>query len=252
MGEIVFKGEVYPSDRSVTLKYDDMLTWYSPELEKNIHFKLSIEASKIEVHCETDEYNHTKEFVEIHRRAESLCEAFVNLSSLTAGVHLRFSLLTFSTKDIGQNVQINWKEPALEELQAIHLLLGAGNNDNLVKVISKVDIYPILRDMADAIFERHTTLVNCGRIIERIRNLICSDGNKSKQWAVMRGTLNLSKPFLSFVMDQSQHPRHGGLGKTEKENLEQSLLHTCKVLNRYIYFILGGSKALSTDEYPEL
>jgi hypothetical protein len=131
-----------------------------------------------------------------------------------------------------------------------------GNNfDTMYRItLSDPDIMLAVNDLIASIAVSHHAPINCGRVIETIREAMTPIGvDKKRGWEIMRQNLNLDIGYLKFITDVSKAPRHGKrMGSTTKKEFDEAINRSWTVMNRFFEHKKRGDKALSLAEFPLL
>ena len=120
--------------------------------------------------------------------------------------------------------------------------------------LSDPDVMLAVNDLIASIAVSHHGPINCGRVVEVIRDAIAPRSAKEKQaWEIMRTSLNLSFDYVQFITHVSKGPRHGKrMGVTTQDQFNETINRAWTVMNRFFEYKKRGDVALPIDLFPLL
>ena len=211
MATFRFFGRVLPKSSNMTLTGFVIKHWDDPSIGLSMDARLIIKDSVVEVFCDSNLSGNDNYDGHVHFHAMDLARSVVNGFAYARG--LGFAIILDSViKPDGIEYDINDQRPDLAELvTAFRTGSQQGSVDlsgMLEIILTEPLIFLSLNDLVSSIAAPQHAPVNCGRVVEAIRELM-SPGDRKGGWAVMRERLNLTQQYLTFITDQSKGPRHG-------------------------------------------
>jgi hypothetical protein len=115
--------------------------------------------------------------------------------------------------------------------------------------ILDVRVGRLLSDAKAMLTWPHYAPIAAGRVAEAILQLL-TGGRAVSDWAAMRETLRVDRPYLQLLADRSAPPRHGNRQYVPAEVNTTLGARAWTLLERYLAFRIGG--ALDPEKYPVL
>jgi hypothetical protein len=100
--------------------------------------------------------------------------------------------------------------------------------------------------------EQHTAAANCGRAVDRIRQIIAPSLDGAAAWQETHKTLNISRGDQEWVSKQSKDTRHGDNTFVSGAVISEVIQRTWALLNRCLEYQKRGSPPLAASDLPEL
>lgn len=248
MSKLTFYGRVYPEIVEISVGAIGV-KWEIPEIGQSADFLVSITGSKVEVNCQTDNFEHDN-LVHYYKRVIDLSRALTDLVAFKMAWALTVMIDRYVMED-GTERKILLNDPRLPELVASYGIDDI--KDVAPMVISEPEIFMALNDLIGAITLPHHAVVNCARAVEGIRHLVAGqDVEPRKGWPLMRQVLNVDEAFVSLVTGTSAKPRHGDRTFIPGGLTGEVTRRAWKVMDRFIEFRRRGSRPLPLDQFPLL
>jgi hypothetical protein len=245
-----FKGEVSPGLHRITLSEPVKCTWEAPDGAHVCQFQILINDSRIEVICEASHLDNEYNENYVYWRAQSSAQTVVDLMMFLSGLPLHARLDTYINEN-GESLIVTY--PPHIAASSCQSFSWQSLGQIWPVISSDMHLFMALNDLNHAISYPGLIGVNCGRIVEAIRKSNSSDSiDTSEQWAMLRSSLNLSRDYLQFIMDNSLEPRHGTRFGLDGRTLDELLQRTWKIIDRYIELKKRGTKSLPLGEFPIL
>jgi hypothetical protein len=211
----------------------------------------NIAHDQIEIDCEVESFQSDKDFYRLYSQALDISRVIADLISFSEARPLTVLIEKITppgeTEPKGILIQFPdlrslctfWKEG--DDLNEVINLLG-----------SDAHIIWALRDMIEAIEIPNRVPLNCGRVLDAIRNLIApdSENDRKKGWKRLSAELQLGEGYTKFVTDHSISPRHGRRRSTTGVTNIEIQRRTWTTMNRFLEYRKRGNKTLPISEFP--
>ncbi len=253
-----FYGKVLPTFKeftmigSITANWNDQI---DPPVSLIMSATLSITKGMVEIICESNLSGTPNYDGHVDLRANDLARSVVNCYSFGKGLGLSVILETV-TKPDGIKYNLQAHRPDLEPLVTVlHSRHDGGINIQsiLPTIMADPTIFVALNDLISSIAHAQDAPVKCGRAIDAIRQYMAPANDRKAGWPAMRESLNITKPYLDFITDQSKGPRHGDVKSTTFPDTWETIRRSWIVMNRFLEFKKrGGNQPLSLSEFPLL
>jgi hypothetical protein len=121
-------------------------------------------------------------------------------------------------------------------------------------MLSDPSVFLAVNDLIASIAVSHHAAINCGRVIETIREVMTPSGaDRKRGWEAMQQNLNLNLTYLKFITEVSTAPRHGKrTGATSQKNFTETVNRSWIVMNRFLEYKKRAHKQLPLAEFPLL
>lgn len=167
------------------------------------------------------------------------------------GTTLVFETITFPT---GITTEIR---PGNEELakECTAYSLGQEMITLLPLIMAEPQVHYCLRDLNEALSVPNRVNINCGRVIDTIRNMILpssADGDRRPSWAMMQSVLNLSPQYVRYISDSAVAHRHGDFVPFDGRVNADISQRAWKVMNRFLEYRKRNNQPLTAPEFPLL
>jgi hypothetical protein len=250
MPTVHFLGKVLPGVVQVSLGHKPIVKWEAPDVGLSMEFTNHITNSQVDVECKLNRYS-SEDFMPVYMRAFDICRASVGLASFAMGYGLTVVLETFVDPG-GSKSTILAKDESLASL-CTAFTLTKGFDEVHTMVLQNWPLFHALNDLIEAITVPHVSPVNCGRVVERLRELIASPGsNRKNAWKEMRDALQVDEAYLKFITDHSVDPRHGLPVHVPGSVTTEVIRRAWTIMNRYFDYRKNGGKPLSGKSFPLL
>jgi hypothetical protein len=249
MAIIEFIGRILPQGTTLDLPPFPRLSVSAPGIPV-FGLTIKIQKSLVAIICDGEAVTN-ESFVEFYVRALEMVRMIVNLAALNQGMSLTVVLERFIGTE-GALHDFTLSDPMLKGIFTSYDL-----NDDLAPVttlaLADGNLRKALHDLSEAITYPDETAINCGRVVETIRQMIARQGSTDEQaWIQMRTALNIDRPFLQLITDSSTKPRHGNYVHVPGSLNQELTARACKIMNRYLEYRLRGSQPLKPSDFPLL
>lgn len=119
-------------------------------------------------------------------------------------------------------------------------------------MIKEPPLFIALDDLIRSITEQHTSLANCGRVLDRIRRMIAPSLDRAAAWREMHKALNISRGYQEWVSKQSTGTRHGDNTFVPGSVSSEVIQRTWAILNRFLEYRKRGNQPLTPPDFSEL
>jgi hypothetical protein len=254
-----FYGRILPPPPTVKLNARDLpsIHWEDGQVGLVLDVKMSIVDSELIISCESNLYTTLDHFSEVYKRVFDMARAAVDCFSFIRGWGLSVIIeRVIPPNGVQQSILI--QRPDLEKLVTAFEInpTNKGNNfDTMYQItLTDPDIMLAVNDLIAAIAVSHHAPINCGRVIETIREAMTPKGaDKKRGWEIMRQNLNLDLAYLKFITDISKAPRHGKrVGSTSQRDFNETISRSWIVMNRFFEYKKRGNTTLPLTEFPLL
>jgi hypothetical protein len=230
--------------------------WEDAPTELVLDVSLNITNSIIEVDSESNQYGTEAKDGQVNLRAFDTARAIVDSFAYAAGLGPTV-VLDNVTKPDGIKYDIREKRP---DLAALVTAFHSGPEDTSIELASMLPIvfsdtlvFMALNDLVASISLPHHAPVNCGRVIEAIRELMTPlNGDRKQAWLAMRDSLNIDQGYLEFITNQSKGPGHGDRRSVTYPSFQETIKRSWIVMNRFLEFRKRGNQRLPLGEFPPL
>jgi len=245
-------GRVLPSARILTISNYPRLTFPATEIGLDLTFNVQIQDNIITVDCDANKWSKADHLMPIYMRAVDIVRAAVDLVCFATGDGLTVILETLIEPD-GTQTHIVPQQPELAALGTALTTRPDGYSRLLPLVLRNITLIHALRDLIDAVTQVHISPRACGRVLDGLRQIMAPDDPPNRGWDKVRRSLQIDRPYLQMVTDQSVGPRHADPAHIPGDVTHELTKRTWTIMNRYFEFILrGGTEPLPTSEFPLL
>jgi hypothetical protein len=244
------RGRVIPEYAGVTTPTIN-ISWQYTELDLHLKARIAINKGVVNIVCELNKLDNPDHLNKALIEFDRLAGILVNAQSFGAGLGLELRLDTFSID--GGPDQPHWVPDAklasratMTRTQEDQLFIFELAHNNLTFSMA-------LRHLNEALLAPRRVVVRTAQAIDGLRSLMVpADGKDKDGWREMQNNLNLSEAYLKVITEASKGPRHGDYTEQPFTGRTDVAYRAWEVMNRFIAFKKGGSKALSPEQYPVL
>lgn len=247
-----FLGTLTPGHIRIDFNHREPVLWPEPDLNLELAFTIDMAGGAVRVDCEASWWDDGL-LVFVHRRAFELARAPVNVLSFVWGVAVSVQLDRFISHN-GEERWLQFDDPRLPQL-----VTAAGRDmQDVGQIVTLVSSDPrimiALNDIIESIKKPHVAVVNCGRVVETLRRIVCPPPETDREsWARFRRDLRLSQNFVQAVTDVSRMPRHGDWSFIPGDVTSEAVRRTWVIMNRFLEFKKrGGVAPLPLEGFPEI
>lgn len=222
------------------------------ELDKStempLRFTVNIADGYVGIECELLRYDPA--FLSaLSNRATEL--ARVALDMMTFQMGYGFVLVVDRFYDeTGKEEILMIKNPFLEGLCTAYS--DANFKEFLDLIVYDTHLFMAINDLTIAATASRQAAINCARAMDAVKFMI-SPGTKDEiGWRRMRGALNISEPYLRFITDFSREHRHGNRTWQASDPLEETLIRSWTVMNRYLVLRRWNLSQLPLEDFSVL
>jgi hypothetical protein len=225
------------------------MTWI--ERGRSLLFEIEVRQSIVRVQCTIDEYDPAGDHSYYLSRALGVARAVVDPIAFREGVGLLVHLSSLIKPD-ETTMELVAGHPEL------HKLCTAFPEDDPFLFQEMLLGDPFLaravNDLVYAISVAGHVPVNCGRALEALRRIMYPhpDPKKKLGWAWMQQELNFDQSYSEPISKHSTEIRHGNNFSMDEKIVEDVLLRTWTIFNRYFEYKNRGSQRLSDPDFPRL
>lgn len=258
-----FTGSVLPNAVKVFVRNVSRIKWTATErqgtalLDIPIEIAIRIENSIVEVECDVERFRDDPFLIaDLWKRALDLAKACVSLLSFASESAVTVVLDTLIKPD-GSSSQLvachrNAQFCTVFSIDAGPLKENPNFNQILNLVLQEPPLFMALEDLITSITLPNHAPINCGRVLDALRNLIAPGVRVPQQWSSLRQTLRCSQDYVTFITNTSIAPRHGDRKFISGDVLNDVTKRTWILMNRYLEFRKRGNQELPEPEFPFL
>jgi hypothetical protein len=248
MPTFYFMGYMEPRETDFNAENISRIVEQETETGIMAKYTLAILDSVISVECEVEQYD-PKDIDKYFTRAYELAKSLINLVSVKHGWGFSIHIDTFIDPDGKEGKMAN-------QASFLSGILDAYTIDQLddvyVKIACDIDLSAAFNDLNDCLDKPRVTQVNCGRVLDFIKNRIAPNMKEKAAWAVVQNSLNADESYLQYISNASTTPRHGRHTFPSASEIEEVLTRTWTIFNRFLHLHLGSLEQLPTDQFPRL
>lgn len=259
MRSIQFRGIVVPKFYDLTLgALITMRKADPPTVERPAGLvtvcKITITKSVINVIAEANYWDDSMQGY-LYHTALAQTRALVDLYCFARGRSLHVSLDQLIDSE-GNQITLGMEET---ELPALCTVIEGSSPESFSlgstfqNVIEDELLYLALRDLVSSLSSPFTSLVDCARAIEGLRNiLVPNDPKRILGWSTLQEQLNLSREYREFITSASAGPRHGDRSKALEPTRAEVMRRSWTIMNRFFEYRKRGNQKLPLGEFPLL
>lgn len=257
MPTIHFRGRILPAHAPITTPPLPEIDWRQTADGPLFHFAITIRSCVVDVACSLEEYTPDENLSLLLNQAMLYSRAVLDCLCFAHGLGLSLVLDELVEPD-GSVKPLRYSSSRLARLcTAFNLTPGYTGKDDYSAMFLLIVKEPALMLVFNDLIVAHTipghVEVNCGRVIEGLRNLLVPNDPKRKNgWAEMQRVLRLERTYREFITEASTNPRHGDKSYVDQETIHQILDRSWVIMNRFLEFRKRGNSALPPDEFPIL
>jgi hypothetical protein len=212
-------------------------------------FTMQIIQSAIDVQVELDRL--PSDYSLIHDLAHNMGRACVDILSFATGSYLSIYFDKFVAPD-GETKNIDYKSSAVAGICTVCDANSAPELYQMLSlVISEPDLLMALNDLIEGL-RPNLPAVNCGRVIDALRNIVARGEDPKKGWAKLGEMINVDAAYRKFISDLSIKPRHAERIYIDPPTTEEILKRTWTIMNRFLEFRKRGNQPLPLADFPML
>lgn len=254
MPTVHFRGTVLPALFNLEIHLPPIL-WKPRDpqpADPKVVITLNVANSQIDIACELEEFDFNIQGPMVYVRAGDIASAAVDCFCFARGLGQTIVLHTFVDAN-GNESPIARRNEQLPALCTAFTLDSDSYTEALTIVTREPALLLAMNDLVSTLTQHHLAPINCGRVIDGIRNLISPPGTDSSQgWENMRCALNFSGEYLKFVTNLSIAPRHGDRSAVSREDSGEAINRCWRAMNRFLEFRKRGNLALAPPDFPLL
>jgi hypothetical protein len=183
-------------------------------------------------------------------RVFDLAHASVDLVAFCMGYGISIVLDRFFDPSGVETVIVS-RDPALPPLVTA-VSLGGDFDFAHGLVLTETPLRMAMNDLVRSITFPHVSPVNCARAMDRLRHLIAPNIKEKLAWDQMRDALQIDRPYLQFITDNSAKPRHGFPGHVPGTITNEIVRRSWIIMNRYFEYRKRGAAKLPVTDFPLL
>ena len=231
------------------------MLYKSPSLDIEMSFTVKIVESAVDADCSINRYERTPSFLaSIQKPVFDFSGALVDLIAFSKGIGL--TLIFDRIIDPTGSSLFLPSDPSLVPLCTAFSLTytqpGDGLFDVAKLVISEPPVFISLREIIESITLTHHAAANCGRAIERLRQLIAPKVDGKKTWETFGELLRLDKKYIDYINLHATGPRHGNPAHVTGDVTTEMVRRTWTIMNRFMEFRKRGNVQLPLSDFPIL
>ena len=203
----------------------------------DITYRAAINHAVVNVECEMNRFDPIY-FPEIQALAFDLARTAINLFIFATGTGLRV-VFDYVIPPNGIPILIVVSRHELGIIYAAYNFMPDKSEDLEIVAEMVVSDFPLLfaiNDLTESIVFPRVAPVNCGRVVESIRQMISPNLKIGPAWEALRKFLNVSRPYIKFITNASKDPRHGDPYAIPHDIGGEAIQRTWIIMNCYIEF----------------
>jgi hypothetical protein len=257
VAKITFKGRVLPEVVKISLSDIPTVSWQWPEANLAIGLSVRVNNSIVEVTCDVPHYK-SDYLGELHRRAFDVARACVNLGAFSTGLGLIVIFEEYVLPDGAHSkILLNTSPDVLAQVTAFKIPAVTADERKLFEqvltlVVREPALFMALNDLAETITVPHATAVNCGRVLDAVRNMVAPGAEPKKGWPILRDMLRVDEAYVIFISENSKTHRHGDRTRIDGPTTLEIQKRTWSIMNRFLEFRKQGNQQLPLAEFPLL
>jgi hypothetical protein len=248
---VQFVGRVIPDVLKITIENYPGFTWVSTAHKASWNFSLSIKHGAVTVACELPDFEQEKHFIDLYLRAHDLAYTVLDLTSFATGKHHRllFEKMILPNGAVTDIVDVFPVSPLLNSAAITH----PDDLDTLLRIVGgEPHLFRTLRYLISGTMEPHMSAINCGRVVEALRQIIAPKLDRKQGWAELRNVLRVDRSYIDLLTTSSIDSRHGGFTRIEGDVTMEIATRAWTLVNRYLEFRKRGNQPLPAAEFPVL
>ena len=251
MSRIEFLGRIFPAGTRISINNAPRVRLPIRNLTFAVDITTIVTDSSVQVICDMPVQFEPENLINIYVDVITVVQGVVNL----AGFHLRAGVIVcidYWVDPSGNKAGISLNDPNLP--QYCTAFIGATNFHKAIELlVAEPAIHMVLNDLIlGQVFANHA-LINCARAVEGIRHMIAGHGTDPKKaWPIMCDALNIERPYIHPITENSTKPRHGNVvvvaGPTIRDVTQRSWI----IMDRFFHYRLCKNQKLSDPQFPLL
>lgn len=222
-----------------------------PEIGQTSKWRLDIIDCAVTVTIEIDSFIPAH-FMPHHTKAFEIIRTCLNVVSFSNGMGYSIVIDRF-IDDKGQQGSVTITDPLLVNICPAYSYTQPDEMYRFMRhVYADHTLFLALNDLIDANVVPQALVINCGRVVDGIRNVIAPKEDRSKAWPKMHKSLNVSQGYQEFISKTSTEPRHGNRDEIPAQICRELLNRTWTLMNRLLIYIDRGKLDLLPPEFPTL
>jgi hypothetical protein len=253
MPTVTYRGRVFPAGLNLTIS-PVTIGWKNPITNLNGEIEVTVTNGVLTAICELSLFDEEQHMALLYKEAFEIAGVMMTMLSFATGWG---TTLVFETITLPNGVTTEIR-PGNETLGKECTAYSAAGPDMLTLlplIMAEPQIHYCLRDLNELLSVPNRVNINCGRVIDAIRNMILPtppEGDRRASWAKMQSVLNLDPKCVRYIGDSSVPHRHGDFvpfdGKTTSDLSER----TWKIMNRFLEYRKRQNQPLTAPEFPLL
>ncbi|MGA1799363.1 hypothetical protein VH567_11350 [Sphingomonas sp. 4RDLI-65] len=247
MPTLQYRGFVLPRDYELTTDYNPTVNRTGAQEDPDATFTARIVDSVIFVDVQVAEFEATTSD-QLFGYAYDLARIMTVLATIAEGI--AFSpFIDEVTLPNGEVKRLLWADRGLSGL--CRAVADHGEEAVIDLVISDIVLARTLSDLPIMLVWPHYAPIAAGRVADAVVRML-TGGSSAACWARCREALNVDKPYVKLLTDESRAARHGDRvyvpGPTVREIAERAWT----LLDRYLSLRLSRSTSLNALDFPML
>ena len=226
-------------------------------LDIPVEISIGIENSKVDIECDIERFQDDPFLIaDLWKRSLDLAKACVSLLSFASENAVTVVLDTVIKPDGSSSQLVSCHRNA--QLCTAFSISGEALKDNpdfnqvLNIVLQEPPLFMALEDLISSVTMPNHAPINCGRVVDALRNLLAPGVKVPQQWSVLRKALKCSPEYVTFISNTSIAPRHGDRTFIPGDVLNEVGKRTWILMNRYLELRKRGNQELPESEFPFL
>lgn len=245
-----FTGRILPPHYKINLTNLPTVHWSNDSGHIN-DCDVKIVESNVEIVCDSNKYLTDNDYAQVHLQAVDSVRSALDTFGFITGIGLTVFLDKVIKPD-GIEYNIVHDGPHLAAFVQGFDLSPSSFTGLYQIIVSDPAIILAMNDLVVCLSLHHHAFVNCGRVVEAIRELISPGITKKQAWPLMRQNLNIEEGYLAFITDQSSGPRHADRKGIKREDYQEIIDRTWIIMNRFLEFRKRGNQQLPIADFPLL
>jgi hypothetical protein len=245
-------GRVLPFGLNVGAEAPE-LKWRWVDENIEFTFRVKIVNSEITVECDIDKYE-TRYNSELYKRASDLARVCVNMVAFATGYGLITMIEVMELPD-GGRIAMHRREiipPSSCSAFGLGPTRAAEFDQVFRQIIQEPPLFIALDDLVRAVTSQHTSLAECGRVLDRLRRIIAPTLDGAVAWQEMHKALNVSRAYQEWVSKRSTGTRHGDSTFVPGAVSSEVTKRTWAIFNRFLEYRKRGHQRLTAPDFSEL
>lgn len=250
MHRYTFSGRILPERANVTLGQITFEGLHSPGTEFEGKLTVSIHASQILMHVETEEGN--LDIFTLKNSLESLVKTEVDSYGYISGRGYDVEITAVVDENGSQTVF----GVGMPEIEKDSPSRPFSFEKVLSLTVKSIHLRHALGDLRETIRSPFDTAFFCYRAIEDVRQHFCSDDTDDKSrresWEKLRTFLRVERSFISKLEHIAKNQRHGQFNSMDTKERSDYVLRVWKIVDRFCIYLERKETPLSPEEFPLL